>query len=132
MDRRVLPRFALVGVLNTIIDAGVFMLLHDRLGIVAGNAASTSTGMAFSFVMNGRYTFRADRLTLRDLALFVLTNAVTMWVVQPLVIGGLRQVVGTGETATLLAKLAAIAVSVVLNFAAYGWVIWPAARASSR
>jgi hypothetical protein len=30
------------------------MVLHDRLGILAANAVSTSAGMAFSFVANGR------------------------------------------------------------------------------
>ncbi|MCW2797500.1 GtrA family protein [Nocardioides sp.] len=126
---RTARRFAAVGVVNTLLDTGLFMLLHGRLGVVGANFVSTSAGMAFSFVANGVFTFGAGRLTLRHAALFVATTGVTMWLVQPLVIRGLlgllAPVAGGGEAVVLLAKLLAIGVSVVLNFAAYRWVVWP-------
>ncbi|MCD4525565.1 GtrA family protein [Nocardioides sp. cx-173] len=124
-------RFAAVGVANTLIDVVLFMLLHDRLGILAANCVSTIAGMTFSFVVNGLFTFRADRLTLRHAALFLATNAVTLWMVQPLVIHGLlallEDVVGPDDLLVLGAKLVAIGVSFVLNFVAYRFVVWPAA-----
>ncbi|MBB6626960.1 GtrA family protein [Nocardioides sp. KIGAM211] len=122
-------RFAAVGVVNTLLDVGLFLLLHDRLGIVAANLVSTSAGMAFSFVVNGRFTFGARRLTLRQAALFLATTGTTMWLVQPLVIQALLRAgdaIGTypGAPVVLIAKLLAIGVSVALNFVAYRHVVW--------
>jgi putative flippase GtrA len=127
----VLGRFAAVGVANTLIDIALFMLLHDRVGILGANFISTSAGMTFSFVVNGLFTFRAGRLTLRHAVLFLATTGVTMWLVQPLVIhvllsvlDGLNWLAG-GDLLVLAVKVLAIGVSFVLNFAAYRWVVWP-------
>lgn len=122
-------RFAAVGVVNTLIDLGLFMLLHDRLGIVGANLASSSAGMTFSFLANGRFTFGAERLTLRHATLFLATTGTTMWVVQPLAITALLRAadaVGTypGAPVVLIAKLLALGVSVGLNFLAYRYVVW--------
>ncbi len=122
-------RFAGVGVCNTAIDWALFLLLHDRLGITLANFCSSSAGMVFSFVVNGLFTFRAERLTLRQAALFVATTGTVMWVAQPLLIHGwlwvLEHLVDDGDLRLAAAKLASIACSLVLNFAAYRFVVWP-------
>jgi len=114
-------RFAGVGVLNTAIDVGVFLLLHAPLGIVLANLVSTSAGMAFSFVVNGLFTFSARRLTWRQAGLFLATTGTTMWVLQPLFIHAALLVVDP----LLVAKIVAIGCSLVVNFAAYRFVVWP-------
>jgi putative flippase GtrA len=124
--RRTLGRFAAVGVVNTLLDTSLFLLLHPRLGVVGANFVSTSAGMAFSFLANGVFTFGAGRPTPRQALTFLATTGTTMWLVQPVVIGGLLDVLGP-----LTAKLMAIGVGVVLNFAAYRWVVWPERTASS-
>lgn len=122
-------RFAAVGVCNTAIDWALFLLLHDRLGITLANFCSSSAGMVFSFVVNGLFTFRAGRLTLRQAALFVATTGTVMWAAQPLLIHGwnwaLEGVLADGDLRLAAAKLASIACSLALNFAAYRWVVWP-------
>ncbi|MCW2793352.1 MAG: GtrA family protein [Nocardioides sp.] len=129
MGTRTGARFAAVGVINTLLDVGLFLLLDDRLGIVAANAVSTSAGMAFSFVANGRFTFGAERLTVRHAAQFLATTGTTMWLVQPLAITGLLRAagaVGTDPSApvVLIAKLLAVGVSVTMNFLAYRHAVW--------
>lgn len=114
-------RFAGVGVLNTLIDVGLFWLLHPHLGITAANFVSTSAGMTFSFVVNGLFTFSSQRLTLRHALLFLATTGTTMWLLQPLVIHGLLLVVDP----VIVAKVLAIGFSFVVNFAAYRYVVWP-------
>ncbi len=54
--------FGAVGVLNTAIDFGLFLLLV-RLGLppLVANAISFSLGAANSYVLNARLTFRVDR-----------------------------------------------------------------------
>ncbi|MDZ5622698.1 GtrA family protein [Nocardioides bizhenqiangii] len=122
-------RFAGVGVCNTAIDWALFLVLHDRLGITLANFVSSSAGMVFSFVVNGLFTFRAERLTLRQALLFVATTGAVMWVAQPLLIHGwlwaLEQMVDDADLRLAVAKLASIACSLVLNFAAYRLVVWP-------
>jgi putative flippase GtrA len=114
-------RFGGVGVINTAIDTGLFMLLHDRLGILLANLVSTSAGMAFSFVVNGLFTFKAEKLTVRHAVTFLATTGVTMWAVQPVAIHLLLNVVDQ----VLVAKLVSIGICFVLNFAAYRLVVWP-------
>ncbi|WP_261376819.1 GtrA family protein [Nocardioides sp. J9] len=129
-------RFAAVGVCNTAIDAALFFLLHDHLGITLANLVSSTAGMVFSFVVNGLFTFRADRLTLRHAALFVATTGAVMWVAQPLLIHGWLWLLeqgpevaaaglGAADVRIAGAKLAAIACCLVLNFLAYRFVVWP-------
>ncbi len=122
-------RFAAVGVFNTAIDWALFLVLHDQLGITLANLCSSSAGMVFSFVVNGLFTFRTERLTLRQAALFVATTGTVMWVAQPLLIHGwlwaLEHVVDDGDLRLAAAKLASIACSLALNFAAYRLVVWP-------
>jgi putative flippase GtrA len=126
----VIGRFAVVGVLNTLIDAGLFLVLHGALGVFWANFVSTSTGMAFSFVVNGRYTFRSDKVTLRQLGAFLVTNAFTMWLLQPAVIVLATRIGdGTGAPDALVlpaAKAVAIGCSFVVNFVSYRWVVWRA------
>jgi putative flippase GtrA len=117
---RTTARFAAVGVVNTTLDLTLFLLLHHPVGVVAANLLSTSAGMAFSFVANGRFTF-AGRLTARSAALFLAATGITVWAVQPVVIESLLLV----QDSAALAKLAAIAVSVTANYAAYRRVVWP-------
>jgi putative flippase GtrA len=120
-----------VGVVNTLLDLGLFLLLHGHLGIIAANFVSTSAGMTFSFVVNGLFTFKAGRLTLRHAALFLATTGAVMWLLQPLVIH-LLLAAGDGadldpdSTLVLLGvKVVSIGVSFVANFAAYRYVVWP-------
>jgi putative flippase GtrA len=119
-------RFAAVGMVNTAIDLALFEVLHTRLGIVGANVCSTSAGMTFSYLANGRYTFGVRRRTAHQAALFVACTGTTMWVVQPLVIEWLDRTAGVPLAA---AKLAALAVSVVVGYRLARWVIWPPGEA---
>ncbi|WP_134765457.1 GtrA family protein [Nocardioides sp. 1609] len=122
-----LVRFAGVGVVNTALDLGLFLLLHDRLGIVLANFVSTSAGMTFSFVVNGLFTFSAGRLTLRHALLFLASTGTVMWLFQPVVIHVLADVVEP----LLVVKVLSIGVSFVANFVAYRYVVWPTTRAAT-
>jgi putative flippase GtrA len=118
-------RFASVGVVNTLIDLVLFWLLQPALGILGANLLSTSSGMAFSFVVNGRHTFGADRVTGQQILAFLATNGFTMWLLQPLVIGVSH---GLWALPPLVAKTLALGASVVTNFLLYRYVVWSPAR----
>jgi putative flippase GtrA len=126
---RTFTRFAMVGVVNTVIDVGLFWVLHPSLGIVVANLLSTSAGMTFSFVVNGRHTFGASHLTRGQAAGFLASNAFTMWVLQPVLMLTAGYVVGLPVMAC---KLLALAGSMVGNFLLYRYAVWPdAARGTT-
>ncbi len=121
-------RFLAVGACNTAIDVVLFWVLHAPLGVVLANLVSTSAGMTFSFLANGRHTFGAERLTLRQALLFVGSNAMTMWVLQPVVMVVAQSVTGVP---LMGAKVLALGGSVVANFLLYRYVVWPERAADS-
>jgi putative flippase GtrA len=131
MIPRTVVRFLAVGVCNTLIDLVLFWVLHAPLGIVLANFVSTSAGMTFSFLVNGRHTFGAERVTVRQAVLFVAANGATMWVLQPVLIHAVHDV---ASVPLMLAKVFALGGSVVANFLLYRYVVWPdrAARAEGR
>jgi len=122
MIPRTVVRFLAVGVCNTMIDLVLFWVLNAPLGIVVANVVSTSAGMVFSFLVNGRHTFGASGVTLRQAVLFVAANAATMWVLQPLLIHAVHDV---ATVPLMAAKVVALGGSVVANFLLYRYVVWP-------
>ncbi len=121
MTSRTVLRFLAVGACNTAIDVVLFWALHAPWGVVVANLVSTSAGMTFSFLANGRHTFGAERVTLRQAVLFVGSNALTMWVLQPLVILVAQSVAGVP---LMVAKVVALGGSVVANFLLYRYLVW--------
>ena len=121
MIPRTVLRFLAVGLCNTAIDLVLFWVLHAPLGILFANFLSTSAGMAFSFLVNGRHTFGAHRRTLGQAVLFVASNGVTMWLLQPLLIHAAYDV---AAVPLMVAKVLALGGSVVGNFLLYRYVVW--------
>ena len=128
MIPRTVVRFLAVGVCNTLIDLALFWVLSAPCGIALANFVSTSAGMTFSFLVNGRHTFGVTRITLRQAALFVASNGATMWVLQPLLIHAVHDVVAVPLMA---AKVIALGGSVVANFLLYRYVVWPVRATAS-
>jgi putative flippase GtrA len=122
MISRTLRRFLTVGVVNTAIDVTLFTVLQAPLGVVAANFLSTSAGMVFSFLVNGRFTFTTRRPTWRHAGLFVLTTGGTMWLLQPILIDTAHAVFGLPM---MVAKVGSLGASVVANFVLYRYVVWP-------
>jgi putative flippase GtrA len=122
MISRTLRRFLTVGVVNTAIDIALFTVLQAPLGVVAANFLSTSAGMVFSFLVNGRFTFATRRPTWRHAGLFVLTTGSTMWLLQPILIDTAHAVFGLRM---MVAKVGSLGASVVANFVLYRYVVWP-------
>ena len=123
MVPRTVVRFLAVGVCNTLIDVVLFWVLHAPLGIVLANFVSTSAGMTFSLLVNGRHTFGAERATVRQAVLFVAANGATMWVLQPALINAMHDL---ASMPLMVAKVFALGGSVVANFLLYRYVVWPA------
>ncbi len=127
--------FAVVGVVNTAIDTSLFLLLHGLLGLLIANVVSTSCGMTFSFVANGRFTFKKSLSAARALR-FVAVTGTVLWLIQPVIITLAQHVIdaaghGSADGALLAAKLVGVGACIVINFVAYQIVVWPEAERTS-
>lgn len=128
-------RFALVGVANTAIDfVGFGLLAALGVPLLLANFVSTSAGLAFGFVAHRTFSFRSE-LPWRQTAMpFLLTSAIGLWVVQPLVIwlvGDLLASLSDSSGALVqvwIPKACAIGVALVWNFAFYHLIVFPTAK----
>ncbi|NTW40892.1 MAG: GtrA family protein [Cellulomonadaceae bacterium] len=134
LGRSVVARFASVGVVNTLVDLGLYVLLRT-LGVplLLANTVSTSAGMAVSFLGNRRFVFGATDNRRREITLFVIVCGLGIWVVQPAVIAGvtrLAELAGLdgGFLVDTAAKVVAILVAAVWNFVLYRRVVFRGGR----
>jgi putative flippase GtrA len=129
-------RFALVGVVNTLIDLVLFTVLTAAgVGVLVANTISTTSGMGFSFFVNRAWSFRSERPARETVVPFLLVTLFGLWVLHPLVILGTaalgRQLGHEGDEVLWLGKVAAIAVGLVWNFAWYDRVVFRQRGAAS-
>ncbi|MBT1191375.1 GtrA family protein [Rhodococcus kroppenstedtii] len=107
-------RFALVGVLNTGVYYGLYLLFRLAVPYWMAHLLAIACAMVFSFFLNCLYTFRT-RPTWRKFALWPLTNA-TNYVMTT--VGVIVFVSGLGmdeRIAPLVAAAAAIPVTFLLS-----------------
>ena len=118
-------RFAAIGVLNTSVDFGVFLLAIAFLtsSLVAANVLSWTVAVTGSYVMNSFITFAAEsgrRLRFRAYAGFIgsglaglIANTATLLVAAELLL-----------LPVVLAKVLAIGVSFLVNFSLARFVVF--------
>jgi putative flippase GtrA len=123
-SRRIL-RVAVVGMLGTLVDVGLFTVLHVTLGVLglAANTIAYCAGSGNSFVLHRNWTYsdRPRRATGAQLLKFAaisltalaLNNLLVLWLAAPL--GTLFAHPGQGP---ILAKVCATAVGTGWNFLA--------------
>ncbi len=119
--RRQVVSFGLIGVINTLVDIGSFSLMV-MLGVpyLPATFVSTSLGLLTSFTLNRRYTFAAPGSLVR----FLVVTLIGLWVLQPLIIGGITALTSHSHMATIAAKVVATAVTMVWNFIWYRHVVF--------
>ena len=120
--RRQFLFFCLIGVANTAIDAAVFFSAVTLLGLslLLSNILAWAVAVQFSYLMNGRFTFRrqtqgtvmqAGASSLVRYGRFVLSN------LTGLVVATLTLLIAEAFMPLIWAKLCAIVAGLVVNFA---------------
>ncbi len=106
--------FGLVGVVNTLIDFGLFVLLYRLLHLdpLLANALAFWVAVSNSYWLNHRWTFAGSQPSIRAYGRFLLFNAGGL-LISSLVILWLGPVLGAE-----LAKLLAIVLAFLWNFTA--------------
>ncbi len=75
-------KFAIVGVLNTLVDFAVFQALNLLLGwVYVAQVIGYTCGIINSYVWNSNWTFREQRTrSFREIALFIVVNLASLGV----------------------------------------------------
>jgi putative flippase GtrA len=115
--------FAAIGVINTLIDLGVFLLGYNvlRLSLVVANVLAWLVAVSCSYVMNSFITFAAEsggRLRVRDYGTFVASG------IAGVVTNTTVLVIAAYWMPVLAAKLLAIAASFLVNFSLSHFVVF--------
>ncbi len=79
--------FAAIGIVNTSVDIGLFLLLQGYgLPIIIANIVSTSIALSLSFILNKRFTFNSSANTGRAVLPFLIVTLTGLWLLQPVII----------------------------------------------
>jgi putative flippase GtrA len=137
--------FAMVGVINALVDFGVFSFFYKYVGlsIIISNLISWFVAVTGSYVMNSMTTFAAEsgrKLRLKSYARFLLAqvagfvaNTTTIYIVSRSIPGLLHfffgpdavlEVAGTPIDPVLVGKLLAIGASFLVNFSLSHFVVF--------
>jgi putative flippase GtrA len=117
--------FALVGVVNTLIDLGIFLIAYSWLGfaLIPANVLAWIVAVSASYVMNSFITFAAEsgrQLRWRSYGTFVASGIVGV------IANTTVLVVASFWIPVLAAKLLAILASFVVNFSLSHFVVFRA------
>jgi putative flippase GtrA len=115
--------FAMIGVINTLIDLAVFLIGYNvfHLPLVAANVLAWVVAVSCSYVMNCFVTFAAEsgrRLRLRDYGAFVASG------IAGVVTNTTVLVIAAYWIPVLAAKLVAIGASFLVNFSLSHFVVF--------
>jgi putative flippase GtrA len=119
--RRKIASFALIGVMNTGIDAGAFaVFLAMQVPVLVANLMAWCCGVSFSFVMNARLTFvpTIGHAGWHAFLRFAATGAVVSLLCSTVILALLSDMIGIWP-----AKGLAIVIGAVLGFIAAQWSI---------
>jgi putative flippase GtrA len=115
--------FAMIGVINTLVDLGIFLVAYNVFAIplVPANVLAWLIAVSGSYVMNCFITFAAEsgrQLRLRDYGTFVASG------IAGVVTNTTVLVVASYWMPVLAAKLVAIAASFAVNFSLSHFVVF--------
>jgi putative flippase GtrA len=122
--------FALVGIVNTLIDANVFAIAYGIFGIplIPANGLAWLVAVSFSYAANAMTTFGPEsgqKLTIRDYLRFVMSGAA----------GGLvataALVIAAKSAPVIIAKLISIFTGFVANFLLSNFFVFRSKRADT-
>ena len=130
-------RFGLVGVLKTVLDFAAFNLVllltatEGGVMVLVANTAGFCVAVAASFVLNGRFTFRAEPRP-RGFWLYVAVSIIGLVIYNGVLALILLVADPRGALALNVAKLLPLAVSLVWNFIGYRYFVFAPREAARR
>ncbi len=113
-------KFVLIGVMNTLIDLGIYTLLTAVIGVplIPANIVSYTCGVLNSYFWNSRWTFKqTQKRTVLTFVLFIIVNLVSLGV-STLVLSLCNQNIHIANEfwQLIVCKVIATACSLIVNF----------------
>lgn len=114
-------KFGCVGVVNTLIDTGVFFLLCDVAGVweLVSNIAAYLVSATNSYFMNSRFVYRADRYSFKKYLQFLAGNVFVL-IVSSVSLAAFARFFAVKT----IAKLITVPITVILNFAVQRFIVF--------
>ena len=123
-------RFGIVGAANTALDFAL-LFLFVGLGVdkIPANYISTGISFVFSFFVNKSFTFKSKTGNVKkQFILFIGVTIIGLWVIQPLIIGGVSNLLTTTGWAAgfilFVAKIIATFASLIWNYLFYSRIVF--------
>lgn len=123
-------RFLAVGVVNTLVDFGLYVFLVSLSGqAILANYVSTTVALIFSFFANKYFTFE-DKGSSRggQFVKFLGITLIGLWLIQPIiifiVIEFMGELSGSDNFIYVLAKVVATIFTLVWNYLLYNRVVF--------
>jgi len=125
-------RFGIVGVANTGLDFLIlFLLVALGMDKIVANYISTGTAFIFSFFVNKSFTFKSSGGNAKkQFVLFMVITMTGLWVIQPILIAGVTELLGNTGWAPaftlFVAKMVASVASLIWNYIFYSRFVFKA------
>lgn len=124
--------FLCIGVLNTLVDISIYTALvaNGWLPIFFANIISTSAGIACSYTLNRRFTFKSNASSRKMFVMFFIITAFGLWILQPIVIWSYGHIISDSQLSpwhyvnVLIPKMIATVVTLVWNFVLYDKLVF--------
>ena len=123
-------RFGIVGAANTALDfALLFILVALGLDKIPANYISTGISFIFSFFVNKSFTFKSKGGNVKkQFAIFIIVTIIGLWVIQPIIITVMSNLLSTtGWAAPIIlftAKIVATVASLIWNYLFYSRLVF--------
>jgi len=121
---KLLSRFSIIGIMNTLIDFVVFTIFHSFFGInyTISQIAGYSFGVVNSFIFNKNWTFEhrnTNKKTVHEFLQFIIINLISLIIT----IICMRFLINDFAINVYIAKIIVTLVAQITNFIAYKlWV----------
>lgn len=125
-------RFLIIGALSTLIEIGVFNLMHYAFGvpIVLSKIIASLVALVNAYFGNREWAFknRGSHARRVEIVLFLVVNGACTLLGAGIVAVGAAMFPHSGPLVLNLINLFSIGVVVLVRFALYHWVVFPGAR----
>ncbi|WP_160686528.1 GtrA family protein [Clostridium sp. C2-6-12] len=120
---KLLSRFSIIGVLNTLIDLATFTIFHSLFGVnyTISQVAGYSLGVVNSFVFNKNWTFEhrdTNKKTVHEFLQFIIINLISLTIT----IIFMECLINDFEVNVYIAKIIVTLIAQITNF--IGYKLW--------
>ncbi|SHJ27070.1 Putative flippase GtrA (transmembrane translocase of bactoprenol-linked glucose) [Clostridium cavendishii DSM 21758] len=122
---KLLSRFGVIGVMNTLIDFLVFTMFNEftYIGYIGSQILGYGFGVLNSFIFNKKWTFKersVNKKIIYEFLQFVIVNIISLIIT----IGAMRLLVSNLNINVYIAKVMVTLIAQIVNFLSYKFLVF--------